>query len=118
MNKIGKYEFNSESAANTAIDALGTATDENGDKYATHKHTIVKLGKIVIEAGDYDQEGKEVKAPVLSEKYHVDVLWQGLTVKEDGDLDGDHDSWDSYKIDLETEGVHGFLGLSYLEMKV
>ena len=35
--KIGKYEFDSREAAQTKIDALGTATDEDGNEYPTHK---------------------------------------------------------------------------------
>jgi hypothetical protein len=45
-------------------------------------------------------------------------LWKDLTINEDGDLDGDHDAWDSYKVDIDGEGVHSFLGLSYADMKV
>ena len=118
MNKIGKYEFNSKEQAESKIQSLGTATDEDGNIYPTHKHCVVKLGNIVVTPGDYDEEGNELTAPVLSDKYHVDVLWKGLTINEDGDLDGDHDAWDGYKIDIDGEGVHSFLGLSYADMKV
>ena len=118
MNKIGKYEFTNESTDKSKIAALGTATDEDGNTYPTHKHCIVELGNIVITPGDYDEEGNELTAPVLSEMYHVDVLWKDLTINEDGDLDGDHDAWDTYKVDIDGEGVHGFLGLSYADMKV
>ena len=51
--------------------ALGTATDENGNEYPTHKSTIVHLGNIVLEQGEYDEEGEETVAPVLSDKWHV-----------------------------------------------
>ena len=46
--KIGKYEFDSREAAQTKIDALGTATDEDGNEYPTHKHSLVHLGHIVL----------------------------------------------------------------------
>jgi hypothetical protein len=118
MNKIGKYEFTNESTAKSKIAALGTATDEDGNTYPTHKHCIVELGNIVITPGDYDEEGGELAPPVKSVMYHVDVLWKDLTINEDGDLDGDHDAWDEYKVDLDGEGVHSFLGLSYVDMKV
>ena len=118
MNKIGKYEFTNKSTAKSKIAALGTATGEDGNTYPTHKHCIVELGNIVITPGDYDEEGNELEAPLLSEMYHVDVLWKDLTINEDGDLDGDHDAWDAYKVDIDSEGVHGFLGLSYADMKV
>ena len=86
MNKIGKYEFTNESTAKSKIAALGTATDEDGNTYPTHKHCIVELGNIVITPGDYDEEGSELAPPVKSVMYHVDVLWKDLTINEDGDL--------------------------------
>ena len=117
MNKIGKYEFTNESTAKSKIAALGTATGEDGNTYPTHKNCIVELCNFVITPVDFD-EGNELEAPVLSEMYHVDVLWKDLTINEDGDLDGDHDAWDAYKVDIDSEGVHGFLGLSYTDMKL
>ena len=73
--KISKYEFDSQEAAELKIAALPHSTDEDGNSHPSHKHTIVKLGHIVLEQGEYDEEGNETKAPVLSDKYSVDVLW-------------------------------------------
>ena len=103
--RIAKYEFDSREQAQSKIDALGTATDEDGNEYPTHKHTIVHLGHIVEQQGQYDEEGNETVAPVLSSKYHVDVLWKGID---------DHPyGWKSYAVDIDGDGVHSFLGLSY-----
>jgi hypothetical protein len=105
MIKIAKYEFLDKEQAETKINALGIATDENGNEYQTHKHTIVQLGNIVLEQGEYDEEGNETVAPVLSDKWHVDVLWKGID---------DHPyGWKSYAVDIDGDGVHSFLGLSY-----
>ena len=49
--------------AETKIEALGTATDEDGNEYPTHKSTIVQLGNIVLEQGEYDEEGKKQLLP-------------------------------------------------------
>ena len=120
MNKIGKYEFTNESTAKSKIAALGTATDEDGNTYPTHKHCIVKLGYIVLEQGEYNEEGEETKAPVLSDKYHLDVLWKGL---EPVDAEAEvlsyvePDGWSEYRIDLEDNGVHSFMGLDYKNYK-
>ena len=73
--KISKYEFDSQEAAELKIAALPHSTDEDGNSHPSHKHTIVKLGHIVLEQGEYDEEGNETQAPVLSDKYSVDVLW-------------------------------------------
>jgi len=112
MIKAGKYEFLNKEQAETKINALGVATDENGNEYPTHKHTIVHLGNIVLEQGEYDEEGNEVVAPVLSDKWHVDVLWKDLEADEDGVIDHPF-GWKSYAVDIDGDGVHSFLGLSY-----
>jgi len=112
MIKIAKYAFDSKEQAETKINALGTATDENGNEYPTHKHTIVHLGNIVLEQGEYDEEGNETVAPVLSDKWHVDVLWKNLEADEDGTIDHPY-GWKSYYVDIDGDGVHSFLGLSY-----
>ena len=102
---IGKYAFDSKEQAQTKIKGLGVDTDENGNEYPTHKHTIVELGHIVKEQGEYDADGNETKAAVLSDKYHVDALFK--------DLDDHPYCWKSYSVDIDGDGVHSFLGLSY-----
>ena len=110
MIKLAKYEFDSKEQAETKINALGTAQDENGNEYPTHKHTIVHLGHIVEQQGQYDEDGNETVAPVLSSKYHVDVLWKGID---------DHPyGWKSYAVDISGNGVHSFLGLNYDSYKI
>ena len=116
MIKIAKYEFDSREQAQTKIDALGTATDEDGNEYPTHKHTIVHLGNIVLEQGEYDEEGEETVAPVLSDKWHLDVLWNGLEADEDGKIDHPY-GWKSKSVNIEGDGVHAFFGLSYDSLK-
>ena len=132
--RISKYEFNSKEQAQEKIDALGTSTDENGNEYPTHKSTIVQLGNIVLEQGEYDEEGEEVTAPVLSDKWHLDVAWDDAditTVEEEAVLDDDGNivtpevtsvdhpyGWKSYAVDIEGDGVHSFFGLSYDSLKL
>jgi hypothetical protein len=105
MIKIAKYEFLDKEQAKTKIKSLGTETDENGNEYPTHKHTIVQLGYIVLQQGTYDKDGNELTAPVLSDKWHVDALFK--------DLDDHPYGWKSYAIDASGNGVHSFLGLDY-----
>jgi len=105
MIRIAKYALDSKEQAETKINALGTAIDENGNEYPTHKHTIVQLGNIVLEQGQYDEEGNELTAPVLSDKWHVDALFK--------DLDDHPYGWKSYAVDIDGNGVHSFLGLDY-----
>ncbi len=133
MIKIAKYEFDSREQAETKINALGTATDEDGNEYPTHKSTIVQLGNIVLEQGEYDEEGEETVAPVLSDKWHLDVLWQEEQIKsvdeeavidEDGNIvtpevvSYDHPyGWKSKSVNIDGDGVHAFFGLNYDSLK-
>ena len=106
---ISKYQFDSKEQGISKIASLGTATDENGNEYPTHKHTIVNLGHIVLEPAVIDADGVVITEAVLSEGWHLDVLWIGLD---------DHPyGWKSYNVDLSSEGSHGFAGLSYLDNK-
>ncbi len=95
---IGKYEFNSEEQAKEKIEWLGTETNEEGETYPTHNHTVVELGS----------EGT---------KYLVDVLWNNLDLEEDGSVDHPH-GWKTYSVDIDTEGIHSFLGLKYQDLKI
>lgn len=100
MAKIGKYEFDSLEQAETKINALG---DE-------HNHTIVKLGNIVLEQGEYDEEGNVTKEPVYSLKYSVDAMWIGIDKHPYG--------WGTKAIDIDGEGVHNFAGVNYQDNKM
>lgn len=73
MRTFRKYQFGSKGAATTKINALGV--DEEGNP--THSHSIVHLGNLVLTEGTYDEEGNELTAPVMSDTYHIDVLWDG-----------------------------------------
>ena len=71
MIKVSKYEFDSEEQALGKINALPSVKDEDGKDVPSHKHTIVKLGKIVLEQGEYDDAGKETQAHVNSKKTNI-----------------------------------------------
>ena len=106
---IAKYEFYSKKQAKKKTDALGIAIDENGNEYPTHKHAIVQLGHIVLEPAIINEDGEVIKKAVLSKKWHLDVMWFGLE---------DHPyGWKSKSVDLNSEGSHGFAGVSYLSHK-
>ena len=97
---IAKYEFTSKEQANLKIDTLNEEPNN---------HTIVTLGHIVLEPAVIDEDGEIITEAVLSEGWHLDVLWIGLT---------DHPyGWKSYNVDLTSEGSHGFAGVSYLANK-
>ena len=116
MIKIGKYQFDNKEQAQTKIDALGTATDEDGNEYPTHKHTIVHLGNIVLEQAVIDEDGEIETEAVLSEDWHLDVLWSDLEADEDGTIDHPY-GWKSKSVNIDGDGVHAFFGLNYDSLK-
>jgi len=120
MIKVSKYRFDTESQAQSKIDALPSVTDEDGNNVPNHKHTVVKVAKIVLEQGEYDSEGEETKAPVYYNGYHVDCLWKDIEeTDEEGNVTVDHPyGWKSYAVDPEEEGAHGFMGVLYQENKI
>tara|TARA_B110000879_G_scaffold133456_1_gene174810 strand:- start:343 stop:696 length:354 start_codon:yes stop_codon:yes gene_type:complete len=116
MNKIGKYSFDSREQAQTKIDALGVSTDEDENEYPTHKHTIVHLGNIVLEQAVIDEDGEIETEAVLSEDWHLDVLWSDLEADEDGTIDHPY-GWKSKSVNIDGDGVHAFFGLNYDSLK-
>lgn len=104
-----KYEFKDQEEAESFIDALPNETDEDGNTYPVHLHTIAKLGQVVITPGEFeeDEDGEivETKPAELAEKYSVDVLW--------ADIEEQPKDWAEFEITVEDNGVHTFAGWSY-----
>ena len=109
MMKLAKYQFDSQEQFETKFKALGVETDEDGNEVPNHKHVVVRLGHIVIEEAEYDEEGVITKEAVYSTKYAVDMAFFGLDAHPYG--------WKSYSIDVVGEGVHSFAGVSYQDNK-
>lgn len=109
MKKIGKYEFDDSVQADSKINALGTKTTEFGEVVPSHNHHVVRLGYITLQEGEYNMSGEQITAPVLSDKYHVDVLWK--------DIDEHPRGWKTYSVDMDSNGVHAFAGLNYTDYK-
>jgi len=105
---IAKYAFNSREQFQDKFDALHTV-DEEGNSIPNFKFGVVQLGNIQLEAPTFDEEGEELTEAVLSEQWHVDTVF---FEQEDHPY-----GWKSYNVDLDSEGLHGFSGLSYLDNK-
>ena len=119
--KIGKYEFDSKQQFETKKASLGVAVDEDGNEYATHKHSIVELGRVVLIQGEYNDNGTELAAPILSNKYHIDVAWDlSDTYSDEGEIvKVKHPyGWASHSVSIDGNGMHSFLGLDYLDHKI
>ena len=104
-----KYEFTDQTEAESFIDGLPHETDEDGETYQAHKHTIVKLGYVVVTPAEYEEgedgELEETTAAVLADNYSVDVLWS--------DLEEQPEDWADFEIIIEGNGVHTFAGWAY-----
>ena len=76
MPNVYKLEYRTKSALETALLSKGILQlNEEGEQIkAEGTHAIVYLGNIVLEAGEYDSQGNETKAPVISNKYHADIM--------------------------------------------
>ena len=104
---VKKYEFENESIVDSLITNLGVETDEDGNEYPTHQNAIVKIGHFIVNPGTYDDDLNELTAPVLYDKFCVDVLWHD-------ENDSAINDWSNYEITIEDEGVHKFMGLNYI----
>jgi len=71
----GKLAYASKLSLLNALKTRGIMEEVEGELVnAKGTHSIVELGNIVIEAGEYDANGNETKAPVFSDKYHADIM--------------------------------------------
>ena len=104
MELFKKYEFNSKEQAETKIAAL-PHTEIDDVSHLDGGHTIVKLGHLWITEPTYDEQGEVETEGVASDKYSVDVLWQGLESSPYG--------WASYEVEPEGNGVHTFAGRNF-----
>jgi len=59
---------------------------------------VVKLGYLTIEPAEYDADGNETKAAVVSNVYAVDVWWSGEPLA----------SWDAQLVWPTPLGIHNF----------
>ena len=97
--KIGKYEFTDKSQADTKLESVSNAV------------AVVRLGNIILEDAQLDEDLNEIQPPTLSDKYHIDVMWEGLD---------DHPyGWKSYAVNVaDGNGVHSFYGIDYQTHKL
>lgn len=108
MKLFKKYEFNSQEQAETKIAGLPHITDDvTGESYLEGNHTIVKLGYLWITEPTFDAEGNIEIEGLASDKYSIDVLWDGLESSPYG--------WATYEVTPEGNGVHAFLGRNFNE---
>ena len=96
--RFRKYEFLSKQEAQDKINSL-TIEGEQLPYLG-----VVDLGFIQTKEGTYNEEDVEIKAPVYSTKYSVDIFWRSE----------EPDGWKGKKIKLNGNGnSHTFAGIEY-----
>ena len=105
--KISKYKFTSKEQTQTKIASVNKEPNN---------HTIVQLGNIVLEQAVIDEDGEIETEAVLSEDWHLDVLWSDLEADEAGVIDHPY-GWKSKSVNIDGDGVHAFFGLNYDSLK-
>ena len=107
---IGKYAFNSKEQFDSKVENLYTINEE-GDKIPNSKFAIITdgLGFIEVTAPTFDEDGEELTPSIMGTDYHCDIVWY--------DLEDHPYGWKSYSIDIDTEGLHAFAGISYQDNK-
>ena len=105
---VGKYAFQSKEQFNEKIESLHTINEE-GDKIPDSKFAVVEIGLLEETALTFDEDGEELTPSIMGTDYHCDMAWYGLE---------DHPyGWKSYSVEIESEGVHAFAGVSYQSHK-
>ncbi len=73
--KIYKLKYPNKETAIADLLAKGVYIEsEDGLVYGQGTHAIVELGLIVDVEGTYDEDFKELTAPVFADGYHFDVM--------------------------------------------
>lgn len=68
-----KYEFTSKAKKDEAFKLL----EDNNINCE-----VFDLGKLVLERGEYDEDGNEIKPPVFTQNYCVDIIWHQSELEE------------------------------------
>ena len=88
-----RYQFKSKEQAEQKVSAF-TEVNEEGEEVQTIKASFIWLNKFVKVNGEYNKEGEEITAPIFTESYSLDVVWN--------DLDESPYGWKSYEIEPEN----------------
>tara|TARA_R110000782_G_scaffold268738_1_gene365716 strand:+ start:1700 stop:1996 length:297 start_codon:yes stop_codon:yes gene_type:complete len=85
-----RYQFNDKAQAEQKVSAF-IEVNEQGDKVQTIKASFIWLDKFVKVNGKYNEKGEEITAPIFTDPYSLDVVWDDLEESPYG--------WKSYEID-------------------
>ena len=69
---IYKLKYTSEKEAISDLIEKGVIDEEKN--FMPETIAVVWLGLVVLENGEYNDKGEEIKAPIFAEGYHVDLM--------------------------------------------
>ena len=99
MIKIAKYEFSSK------LDFLDLLENFPLDNI----HSVIELGNIEIKKEVCSPDGDLITPAIFSDRYHVDVVWNGL--------ENQPKEWEPFAVDIDGDGYSKIIGVSYQENK-
>ena len=85
-----RYLFKDKQQAEQKVSAF-TEVNEQGQEVQTVKASFIWLDKFVKVNGEYNEQGEEITAPIFTESYSLDVVWDDLEKSPYG--------WKSYEIE-------------------
>jgi len=122
---IGKYEFPSKTEFDVAFSLLHQ--NDGTPKFDFSKP--VKLSVPLTEA-EFNEEGETISEATYKDTYNVDMSWwlknvyKEVFIEDSEEMmrvlaDPEHpEGWGEYALNVETEGLHSFKGVSYLKNKI
>tara|TARA_R110000822_G_scaffold207031_1_gene343200 strand:+ start:193 stop:489 length:297 start_codon:yes stop_codon:yes gene_type:complete len=84
-----RYQFNDKQQAEEKVSAF-IEVNEQGEEVQTIKASFIWLDKFEKVNGTYNEQGEEITAPIFTDSYSLDVVWD--------DLDKSPYGWKSYEI--------------------
>ena len=84
-----RYLFNDKQQAEHKVSAF-TEVNEQGEEVQTVKASFIWLDKFEKVNVTYNEQGEEITAPIFTDSYSLDVVWDDLEQSPYG--------WKSYEI--------------------
>ena len=85
-----RYQFNDKARAEQKVSAF-IEVNEQGEEVQTIKASFIWLDKFEKVNGTYNEQGEEITAPIFTDSYSLDVVWDNLEKSPYG--------WKSYEIE-------------------
>lgn len=96
-------------------EVITEAVEASGPLKPVKHVTITKIGKLVLTPGTYDEEGNELTAPVVDDRYHVN-FWLGPELAAKGEWKKWAIQWSDYGQSVEPNAEESAKALNSIEL--